>query len=121
LKENSVILNAKAREEIVLNGIEKIEKEQSVEAEYPTPLIGSFEEKFLELPPEVIITSMKEHQRYFPVFKDDKLLNNFIVVSNAVTDDYSKIVAGNEKVLRPRLEDALFFYHNDLKRGLKTR
>jgi len=134
LKENSVILNAKAREEIVLNGIEKIEKEQSVEVEkdsellaeviaiteYPTPLIGSFEEKFLELPPEVIITSMKEHQRYFPVFKDDKLLNNFIVVSNAVTDDYSKIVAGNEKVLRPRLEDALFFYHNDLKRGLKT-
>jgi len=63
---------------------------------------------------------MKEHQRYFPVFKDGRLINKFVVVSNAVTDDYSKIISGNERVLRPRLEDALFFYHNDLKRGLKT-
>ena len=134
LKDNSVILSPKEREKIVLEGIEAIEKEHGVEVErdselldevvaiteYPTPLLGSFDEKFLELPPEVIITSMKEHQRYFPVFKDGKLINKFVVVSNAVTDDFSKIVAGNERVLRPRLEDALFFYHNDLKRGLKT-
>ena len=134
LNQNSVILDAKKREEIVLDGIEAIESEHNLEVErdrgllaevvaiteYPTPLLGSFDEKFLELPPEVIITSMKEHQRYFPVFKDGKLTNKFVVVSNAVCDDYSKIVAGNERVLRPRLEDALFFYHNDLKRGLKT-
>ena len=134
LKENSVVLSPKDREKIVLEGIEAIEREHGVEVErdsellsevvaiteYPTPLLGSYDAKFLELPPEVIITSMKEHQRYFPVFKDGKLINKFVVVSNAVTDDFSKIVAGNERVLRPRLEDALFFYHNDLKRGLKT-
>ena len=134
LEDGNVVLSAKKREEIVLNGIKELEEQNGVEVEkdkdllaevvaiteYPTPLLGSFDEKFLELPPEVIITSMKEHQRYFPVFKDAKLINKFVVVSNAVTNDFSKIVAGNERVLRPRLEDALFFYHNDLKRGLKT-
>jgi len=61
---------------------------------------------------------MKENQRYFPVFKDGKLTNHFIVVSNAISDDYDLIVRGNEKVLRARLSDALFFLDNDLKRGL---
>ena len=134
LEDGNVVLSAKKREKIVLNGIKELEEQKRVEVEkdrdllaevvaiteYPTPLLGSFDEKFLELPPEVIITSMKEHQRYFPVFKDGKLINKFVVVSNAVTNDFSKIIAGNERVLRPRLEDALFFYHNDLKRGLKT-
>lgn len=86
--------------------------------EYPKALMGSFEERFLRLPPEVIITSMKENQRYFPVFKDGKLSNHFIVVSNAISDDYELIVKGNEKVLRARLSDALFFLDNDLKNGL---
>lgn len=63
---------------------------------------------------------MKENQRYFPVFQGDKLSNHFVVVSNALTDDYSKVIAGNERVLKPRLSDAMFFYKNDLKRGLKT-
>lgn len=88
--------------------------------EHPTALLGSFDEDFLRLPPEVIITSMKEHQRYFPVFKDGKLINKFVVVSNAFTDDFSKVVEGNERVLRPRLADGLFFYDNDLRNGLST-
>jgi len=88
--------------------------------EHPKPLLGSFDEEFLELPPEAIIASMKEHQRYFPVFESGKLSNRFVVVSNGVTEDYSKIVAGNERVLKPRLSDGLFFYKNDLKRGLVT-
>ena len=88
--------------------------------EHPTPLLGSFDEAFLRLPPEVIITSMKEHQRYFPVFKDARLINKFVVVSNALTDDFSKVIEGNERVLRPRLADGLFFYDNDLKKGLGT-
>ncbi len=88
--------------------------------ENPKSLLGSFDELFLELPAEAIIASMKEHQRYFPVFENDKLSNKFIVVSNAVTDDYSKVIAGNERVLKPRLADGLFFYKNDLKRGLIT-
>lgn len=88
--------------------------------EHPTALLGSFDEEFLRLPPEVIITSMKEHQRYFPVFKDGKLINKFVVVSNAFTDDFSKVIEGNERVLRPRLADGLFFYDNDLRNGLST-
>ncbi len=83
-------------------------------------MVGSFDELFLELPPEVIITSMKEHQRYFPVFENGKIANKFVVVSNAYTDDYTKVVAGNERVLKPRLADGLFFYKNDLKHGLST-
>ncbi len=88
--------------------------------ENPTALLGSFDEGFLRLPPEVIVTSMKEHQRYFPVFKDGKLVNKFVVVSNALTDDFSEVVAGNEVVLRPRLADGLFFWDNDIKAGLST-
>ncbi|SFV57532.1 Glycyl-tRNA synthetase beta chain [hydrothermal vent metagenome] len=88
--------------------------------ENPKSLLGSFDKLFLELPPEAIIASMKEHQRYFPVFEDGELSNKFIVVSNAVTDDYSKVIAGNERVLKPRLSDGLFFYRNDLNRGLIT-
>ena len=88
--------------------------------EHPTALLGEFDEEFLRLPPEVIITSMKEHQRYFPVFKDGVLTNKFIVVSNALTDDFTQVIQGNEKVLRPRLADGLFFYDNDLKNGLST-
>ena len=88
--------------------------------EHPKALLGNFDEKFLRLPPEVIITSMKEHQRYFPVFKNGKLVNKFVVVTNALTEDFSKVIEGNERVLRPRLADGLFFYDNDLKNGLSV-
>ncbi len=132
LDKKGVILYQDERKRKILDGIKKIEKENGVTVEidenllneivaiteYPTPLLGRFDEKFLVLPPEVIITSMKEHQRYFPVYKDGKLTNAFVVVSNAYTDDFSKIIKGNEKVLRARLSDALFFYENDLKNGL---
>ena len=65
--------------------------------EYPTALIGKFDIEFLELPEEVIVTSMKENQRYFAVYKDGKLSNNFIVVSNAKQMIFGYIIAGNEK------------------------
>ncbi len=104
----------------------KIERDDSLLAEVvaitenPKALLGSFDEAFLELPPEVIITSMKEHQRYFPVFDNETIANKFVVVSNAYTEDYSKVIAGNERVLKPRLSDGLFFYRNDLRNGLST-
>ncbi|MDD5717897.1 MAG: glycine--tRNA ligase subunit beta [Sulfuricurvum sp.] len=134
LKEGSVILYPEERREKILNAFATLEKEHGIVievdenlldevvaiTEYPTPLLGNFDEAFLELPPEVIITSMKEHQRYFPVFKEGKLINAFVVVSNALTEDFSKVVEGNQRVLRPRLSDALFFYRNDLKKGLST-
>ena len=88
--------------------------------EFPTVLMGTFDETYLKLPPEVIITSMKENQRYFPVFDHEKLVNQFVVVSNAISMDYILIIKGNEKVLHARLSDALFFYENDLKNGLNN-
>lgn len=88
--------------------------------EYPTVLMGNFDKMYLELPPEVIIVSMKEHQRYFPVFNHDGLINHFVFVSNAVSMDFLLIIKGNEKVLHARLSDALFFYKNDLKNGLSN-
>lgn len=132
LKSHSVILNPDDREKRILNQFQKIEKNHEIEieldedllkevvaiTEFPTALLGTFDKEFLRLPPEVIIASMKEHQRYFPVFKAGVLSNHFIVVSNADTDDYSQIIQGNEKVLYPRLSDGLFFYNNDIKKGL---
>ena len=132
LDKNGVILYQDERRKKILKQFKEIEKENSIDieidkelldevvtiTEYPTALLGSFDEEFLRLPNEVIITSMKEHQRYFPVFKNGKLTNHFIVVSNAITDDYSLIVKGNEKVLKARLSDAIFFYDNDLKNAL---
>ncbi len=88
--------------------------------ENPKALLGTFDESFLELPPEVIITSMKEHQRYFAVYEGAKLSNKFVVVSNAYTQDYTKVIEGNERVLKPRLADGMFFYYNDLRNGLST-
>ena len=134
LKEGGVTLYQDERRTNILEMFKKLESENSITIEIdadllnevvainenPTPLIGSFDEAFLRLPSEVIIVSMKEHQRYFPVFQDGKLINKFCVVSNALTDDFSKVVEGNERVLRPRLADALFFYDNDIKNGLKT-
>lgn len=132
LKSGGVDLFDDSRKANILNQFKTLESEQNISieidaelldevvaiTEHPTALVGTFDETFLRLPPEVIITSMKEHQRYFPVFQDGKLVNKFIVVSNALTNDFSKVIAGNETVLRPRLADALFFYDNDLKRGL---
>ncbi|NOR55125.1 MAG: glycine--tRNA ligase subunit beta [Sulfurovum sp.] len=134
LTEGAVMLQPKDREALILaefDALESthniiIERDRALLAEVvaitenPKALLGSFDALFLELPPEVIITSMKEHQRYFPVFENGKIANKFVVVSNAYTNDYSKVVAGNERVLKPRLADGLFFYKNDLANGLKT-
>lgn len=89
--------------------------------EYPTALRGSFDDKFLELPAELVITPMKEHQRYFPVLKNDgTLTNGFITVRNG-TEKYLDVVrAGNENVLRARLADAEFFWNEDIKKGLES-
>lgn len=89
--------------------------------EYPTALMGSFEAEYLKLPKEVVITPMKEHQRYFPVIdKQKKLMNYFITVRNG-DDRYLEIVQeGNEKVLKARLADADFFYSEDKKLSLES-
>lgn len=134
LDKSGVILYPDERRKIILEQMKQIEQRHNVKieidtqlleevvaiTEYPTALIGKFDEEFLELPEEVIVTSMKENQRYFAVYKDGNLTNNFIVVSNAKTNDFGYIIQGNEKVLRPRLADAMFFYKNDIKNGLSN-
>ncbi|OGP90368.1 MAG: glycine--tRNA ligase subunit beta [Deltaproteobacteria bacterium RBG_16_48_10] len=90
--------------------------------EYPVPLCGSYDSQFLSLPKEVIIHSMKEHQRYFPVVDGQgKLLPHFVCISNIAPRDRSVVVKGNERVLKARLSDAAFFFEEDLKISLETR
>ena len=88
--------------------------------EYPTAFYGEFDEEYVKLPKEVVTTPMKEHQRYFPVSKDGKLLPNFIAVRNGDSNRIDLVKAGNEKVLRARLADALFFYKEDTKKPLES-
>ena len=90
--------------------------------EWPVPLMGRFEERFLEVPAEALISSMKEHQKYFHVVAaDGKMLPLFITVANIESKDPSQVISGNEKVIRPRLSDAAFFYETDRKTKLEDR
>ena len=99
---------------------EKLLEEIVYLVEYPTALMGGFEAQYLKLPKEVVITPMKEHQRYFPVVdKDKKLMNYFITVRNGDDCFLETVQEGNEKVLRARLADANFFYSEDLKISLE--
>lgn len=136
LYDNYVIVDQAKRKEKILSGIASIEMEHNVKAvlppdlidenvflvEYPVPFIGTFDESFLSLPEEVLITVMIHHQKYFPV-KDvgGKLKPAFIGVSNNRATDMAVVREGNERVLRARLSDAVFFYNEDLKKPLALR
>ncbi|MDN6319496.1 MAG: glycine--tRNA ligase subunit beta [Marinobacter sp.] len=90
--------------------------------EWPVPLMGRFDKRFLEVPAEALISSMEEHQKYFHVVDDNgDMLPLFITVANIESKDPSQVVSGNEKVIRPRLADAAFFYENDRKTRLEDR
>jgi glycyl-tRNA synthetase beta chain len=90
--------------------------------EYPSAVHGTFSADFLKVPKEVLITSMRSHQRYFSVLDaEGKLLNAFITINNTLTEDPSVVVKGNERVLRARLSDARFFFEEDLKVNLESR
>ena len=90
--------------------------------EWPVTLIGDFDQSFLAVPAEPLIYSMKDHQKYFPVMDDNgKLLNKFIFVSNIESKDPAQVISGNEKVIRPRLADAEFFFKTDKKQPLEAR
>jgi len=89
--------------------------------ERPVAITGHFEERFLELPPEVIVATVETNQRYFTVFSNaaqTQLTNAFITISNIESRDVAQVIAGNERVVRPRLSDALFFWQQDLKHPL---
>lgn len=90
--------------------------------EYPTAVCGSFDAAYLDLPREVLTTTMMSHQKYFPVVADDgKLLPNFITINNTLARDPSVVTRGNEKVIRARLSDARFFFEEDRKISLDQR
>ena len=128
LRAEFVIADAKEREDMIIEQIREIEKTYNVSVEideallsevlnlveYPTAFMGSFDEKYLELPEEVLVTSMKTHQRYF-VVRDQtgKLLPNFISVRNGNEQFIENVIKGNEKVLLARLEDGEFFWRED--------
>jgi len=89
--------------------------------EWPVPVAGRFEDRFLALPPEVVIATVQDHQRYFPVRDEQgRLTSWFITVSNIESRDPSQVRAGNERVVRPRLADAAFFWDSDLRKPLET-
>ena len=109
-----------------LGGVADIEESLLEEVtslvEYPNVLAAKFEERFLTVPAEALVYTMKGDQKYFPSYdKDGKLLPHFIFVSNINPDDPSAIIEGNEKVVRPRLTDAEFFFKTDLKQKLVDR
>jgi glycyl-tRNA synthetase beta chain len=105
-----------------LNEDEGLLEEVTYLVEDPTPLVGTFEDEYLQLPRELLITSMREHQRYFTVVdKAGKLMPHFITISNTRVEDPAVVVKGNEKVIRARLSDAMFFWNEDQKVKLETR
>lgn len=133
LEENYCIPNPKKRENIIIEQLKELEIKNKFKiiidpelltevrnlVEYPTAFYGSYAEHFLNLPSEVLITSMKEHQRYFPVVNEElELLPYFISVRNGDDQAIENVAQGNEKVLRARLSDGEFFYAEDQKNEL---
>ena len=135
LRENYVILSYKQRRDIILRGLNKLDMEKGGEymkdedlleeviniVEYPTVLIGEIEQKYLSLPKEVIVTPMKDHQRYFPMLDENgNLMPYFMLVRNGDDNFSENVVNGNKKVLVARLEDAKFFYEQDSKKDIES-
>ena len=130
-----VILTQAERERIIREGVAAIEAETGFTAdlpaktllevvnlsEYPQPLVSTFDEEFLQVPEEIIVDAMLMHQRYFPLYDAaGKLTNKFIIVSNGNPECAATIIDGNERVVRARLDDAKFFYEEDLKHPLES-
>ena len=86
--------------------------------EYPVPAVCDFDEKYLDIPEEVTVTVMAVHQRYFALYKNGKLINKFITMTNYIGDEFANIKAGNLRVIKARLDDAVFFFKEDTKKAL---
>ncbi|MFM1535576.1 glycine--tRNA ligase subunit beta [Helcococcus ovis] len=134
LEQNYVIVSEEKRRQLILRGINRLSKEKGGHYleneelleeviqinEYPTPFIGEFDNEYLALPKEVVITPMMDHQRYFPVLDDEEnLLPYFISVRNGDNKGIENVAEGNKKVLLARLEDAKFFYNKDISKNLE--
>ena len=134
--EDAFVLGERRRAEVIRAGIAQIEAERGGArvdtptgvfnevvnlCEWPTVVVGEFDEEFLAVPQEIIVEAMLKHQRYFPIYAaDGSLTREFVIVSNADPAVNDTVRAGNERVVRPRLDDAKFFYDEDLKVGLNA-
>jgi glycyl-tRNA synthetase beta chain len=131
-----VIVDFDERRELIRDGVitaaqsangtavidEDLLDEVSALNEWPVPLMGRFEDHFLEVPAEALVSSMAQHQKYFHVVDSDNNLKPlFITVANIASLDPQQVISGNERVIRPRLADAAFFYKTDLKSTLQAR
>ncbi|SIS36829.1 glycine--tRNA ligase subunit beta [Salimicrobium flavidum] len=135
LLKQYVIADRSRRKEEIREQLQRLQKEKGWEihedeellmevtdlVEYPTVFSGAFDESFLTVPEEALITSMKEHQRYFPVHSENKLLPYFVGVRNGDDQFIRNVAKGNEKVLRARLSDAQFFFEEDQKVSIESR
>jgi len=119
--ERELLAEAK-RQKAGLGDYQDLLDEVTALVEFPAVYAGEFDASFLEVPQECLILTMRQNQKYFPLFSlDGKLLPKFLIVSNMRVDDPRAIVGGNEQVVRPRLEDARFFFNQDLKTRLEAR
>ena len=136
LRSAHVIADFSERRELIRQGVieaaqnaggvavinDSLLNEVSALNEWPVPLLGRFEERFLAVPSEALVSSMAEHQKYFHVVDSDgQLLPMFITVANIESKDPAQVISGNERVIRPRLADAAFFYETDQKSTLDAR
>jgi len=135
LKHGKVIADFGARRDAIAKAVADAAKASNAEAlveedlldevsalvEWPVPVVGNFEAEFLEIPQDVLITTMKDNQKYFPLLdRSGKLLPKFITISNIDSTDPSQVQKGNEVVIRPRLADAMFFWQQDKKKPLES-
>ena len=129
LYDSNVIVDSKKRKERIVESAKTEAKKIGAEVyfddnlleevtnicEWPVPVICNFDEKYLSIPEKVTVTVMAVHQRYFPLYKNGKLLNSFITITNYIGSNFDNIKAGNERVVVARLDDAIFFFNEDTK------
>lgn len=136
LEANYVIVEPAKRRKMIIEQIEQIAKEKGGSVlkdeelidtvtflvEYPAAICGDFDKKYLELPKDILINAMKEHQKYFSIIdKNEKLMPHFICIANTKAKDMDIVKKGNERVLRARLDDASFYFKEDRKKKLSDR
>ena len=129
LFDNNVVVDSQKRKNIIIESSKKEAAKIGAEVymedglleevtnicEWPVPVICNFDKKYLDIPEKVTVTVMAVHQRYFPLYKDGKLLNSFITITNYIGNNFENIKAGNERVVVARLDDAIFFFNEDTK------
>ncbi|RAI09377.1 MAG: glycine--tRNA ligase subunit beta [Candidatus Melainabacteria bacterium] len=132
LRKHNVIVNQDERKQLIIErakeeaaklGAEPYYTDDLLEevtfiTEYPVPAVCEFSTEYLKLPEELVVTVMAVHQRYFALYKDGKLINRFITMTNYIGDNFENIAAGNVRVIKARLDDAVFFFNEDTKKPL---